>query len=147
MSFEIHPWKVVETGLDKECMRLSESLTSTGNGYMGMRGNFEEDYTGDTHLGTYIGGVWFPDKTRVGWWKNGYPQYGRQRRCRAEGQFRTATATGERAALPAKQKFAPKPAKLKAAPLQQGQRSGFGHQYLRLRAASAFFLRFTLGFS
>ena len=43
--------------------------------------------------------------------------------------------------------FAPKPAKLKAAPLQQGQRSGFGHQYLRLRAASAFFLRFTLGFS
>lgn len=26
MSFEIHPWKVVETGLDKERMRLSESL-------------------------------------------------------------------------------------------------------------------------
>lgn len=75
MSFEIHPWKVVEMGLDKERMRLSESLTSTGNGYMGMRGNFEEDYTGDTHLGTYIGGVWFPDKTRVGWWKNGYPLY------------------------------------------------------------------------
>ena len=42
---------------------------------MGMRGNFEEDYTGNTHLGTYIGGVWFPDKTRVGWWKNGYPLY------------------------------------------------------------------------
>ena len=75
MSYEIHPWKVVETRLDKERMRLSESLTSTGNGYMGMRGNFEEDYTGDTHLGTYIGGVWFPDKTRVGWWKNGYPLY------------------------------------------------------------------------
>ena len=75
MSFEIHPWKVVETRLDKERMRLSESLTSTGNGYMGMRGNFEEDYTGDTHLGTYVGGVWFPDKTRVGWWKNGYPLY------------------------------------------------------------------------
>ena len=75
MSFIIHPWKVAETSLDKETMRLSESLTSTGNGYMGMRGNFEEDYSGDTHLGTYIGGVWFPDKTRVGWWKNGYPQY------------------------------------------------------------------------
>lgn len=75
MGFEIHPWKVVERELDKRHMRLSESLTSTGNGYMGMRGNFEEDYSGDTHLGTYIGGVWFPDKTRVGWWKNGYPQY------------------------------------------------------------------------
>ena len=75
MAYEIHPWKVIETGFEPDKMRLSESLTSTGNGYMGMRGNFEEDYSGDTHLGTYIGGVWFPDKTRVGWWKNGYPQY------------------------------------------------------------------------
>lgn len=75
MSFEIHPWKVIEKGFSKKSVRLAESLTSTGNGYMGMRGNFEEDYSGNTHLGTYIGGVWFPDKTRVGWWKNGYPQY------------------------------------------------------------------------
>ncbi len=75
MGFIIHPWKVVEEGLDQSRLRLSESLTSIGNGYMGMRGNFEEDYSGDTHLGAYIGGVWFPDKTRVGWWKNGYPQY------------------------------------------------------------------------
>lgn len=75
MAFLIDPWKVVEEGFDKASVRLSESLASTGNGYMGMRGNFEEDFTGDTHIGTYIGGVWFPDKTRVGWWKNGYPQY------------------------------------------------------------------------
>ncbi|MDD3242228.1 MAG: glycoside hydrolase family 65 protein [Eubacteriales bacterium] len=73
--FNIHPWKLIETQLHREDMRLSESLTSTGNGYMGMRGNFEEKYTGDSHRGTYIGGVWFPDKTRVGWWKNGYPLY------------------------------------------------------------------------
>ncbi|MBR3874072.1 MAG: glycoside hydrolase family 65 protein [Clostridia bacterium] len=75
MICEIHPWKIAEKTLHKDQMRLFESLTSTGNGYMGMRGNFEEDYSGDTHLGTYIGGVWFPDKTRVGWWKNGYPHY------------------------------------------------------------------------
>lgn len=75
MAFEVHPWKVVERGFDQAAVRLSESLTSTGNGYMGMRGNFEEDFSGNTHIGTYIGGVWFPDKTRVGWWKNGYPQY------------------------------------------------------------------------
>ena len=66
MAYEIHPWKVIETSLEPEKMRLSESLTSIGNGYMGMRGNFEEDYSGDTHLGAYIGGVWFPDKTKVG---------------------------------------------------------------------------------
>ena len=75
MSFTVHPWKVVETGWEPAQMRLGESLTSLGNGYMGLRGNFEEDYSGDTHRGTYLGGVWFPDKTRVGWWKNGYPQY------------------------------------------------------------------------
>ena len=75
MAFVIHPWKVMEKGLDRENIRFSESLTSIGNGYMGMRGNFEEDYSGNTHLGTYLAGVWFPDKTRVGWWKNGYPQY------------------------------------------------------------------------
>ncbi len=75
MSYTVHPWKLIQKGLDPENIRLSESLMSLGNGYMGMRGNFEEDYSGDAHVGTYIGGVWFPDKTRVGWWKNGYPEY------------------------------------------------------------------------
>lgn len=73
--FEIDEWKVKTTVLDKNERRLQESLTSIGNGYMGMRGNFEEAYTGDHHRGSYIGGVWYPDKTRVGWWKNGYPEY------------------------------------------------------------------------
>lgn len=73
--FGIHPWKVATTELDKENRRLQESLTSLGNGYMGMRGNFEEAYSGDHHQGTYMAGVWYPDKTRVGWWKNGYPEY------------------------------------------------------------------------
>lgn len=73
--FEIDEWKVKTTVLDKEERRLQESLTSIGNGYMGMRGNFEEAYSGDHHRGSYIGGVWYPDKTRVGWWKNGYPEY------------------------------------------------------------------------
>ena len=75
MSFAVHPWKVVEKTWQPDRMRLEESLMSLGNGYMGMRGNFEEDYSGDSHRGTYLGGVWFPDRTRVGWWKNGYPQY------------------------------------------------------------------------
>ncbi|MGN8844921.1 glycoside hydrolase family 65 protein [Niallia sp. HCP3S3_B10] len=73
--FEINSWKLISNKLEKKEKRLQESLTSIGNGYMGMRGNFEEGYSGDFHQGTYIAGVWFPDKTRVGWWKNGYPQY------------------------------------------------------------------------
>ncbi|GAB5051544.1 glycoside hydrolase family 65 protein [Pediococcus ethanolidurans] len=74
-TFEIDPWKIVTHKLDKQNKRLQESMTSIGNGYMGMRGMFEEDYSADTHSGIYIGGVWYPDKTVVGWWKNGYPKY------------------------------------------------------------------------
>ncbi|WP_416828723.1 glycoside hydrolase family 65 protein [Ectobacillus polymachus] len=73
--FDIDPWKIIENKLNKEDFRLAESMTSIGNGHMGMRGNFEETYSGDFHRGSYIAGVWFPDKTRVGWWKNGYPDY------------------------------------------------------------------------
>jgi len=73
--FDINSWKLTTNEFNKEDIRLYESLTSLGNGYMGMRGNFEEGFSGDSHIGTYIGGVWFPDKTRVGWWKNGYPAY------------------------------------------------------------------------
>ncbi|OJF90300.1 glycoside hydrolase family 65 protein [Alkalibacterium sp. 20] len=71
---KIDPWKVITNDVKKD-KRVQESLTSIGNGYMGLRGNFEEGYSGDTHLGTYIAGVWYPDKTRVGWWKIGYPEY------------------------------------------------------------------------
>lgn len=73
--FHIDEWKIVENTLHLEDNRLAESMMSLGNGHMGLRGNFEEDFSGDTHQGTYIGGVYYPDKTRVGWWKNGYPEY------------------------------------------------------------------------
>ncbi|WP_125570960.1 glycoside hydrolase family 65 protein [Lacticaseibacillus songhuajiangensis] len=73
--FEIDPWLVQTHEFSKTDKRLQESITAIGNGYMGMRGNFEEGYSGDHLQGTYIGGTWYPDKTRVGWWKNGYPEY------------------------------------------------------------------------
>ena len=68
-------WSILEEGFDAETVKSSESLFSIGNGVMGQRANFEEQYTGDTFQGSYIGGVYYPDKTRVGWWKNGYPEY------------------------------------------------------------------------
>ena len=42
---------------------------------MGQRANFEEQYSGETFQGSYIAGIYYPDKTKVGWWKNGYPEY------------------------------------------------------------------------
>ena len=70
-----HPWKIIEEGLLPEYNMVSESIFSLGNGKIGQRGNFEEYYSGDTLRGNYISGVYYPDKTRVGWWKNGYPEY------------------------------------------------------------------------
>ncbi len=68
-------WSIIEEGFDAERVTASESLFSIGNGAMGQRANFEEAYSGDTLQGSYIGGIYYPDKTRVGWWKNGYPEY------------------------------------------------------------------------
>jgi maltose phosphorylase len=68
-------WSIIEEGFDKERVKSSESLFSIGNGAMGQRANFEENYTGKTFQGSYIAGIYYPDKTKVGWWKNGYPKY------------------------------------------------------------------------
>lgn len=68
-------WSIIEEGFDQEQVKSSESLFSIGNGAMGQRANFEEQYSGETFQGSYIAGVYYPDKTKVGWWKNGYPEY------------------------------------------------------------------------
>ncbi len=68
-------WLIIEEGFNSALNRVSESIFSIGNGRMGQRANFEETYTGETLQGNYVAGVYYPDKTRVGWWKNGYPEY------------------------------------------------------------------------
>ena len=68
-------WSLIEEGFEADRVKSSESLFSIGNGAMGQRANFEEQYSGATFQGSYIAGVYYPDKTRVGWWKNGYPEY------------------------------------------------------------------------
>jgi maltose phosphorylase len=73
--FKIDEWHIIEEGFHPELNREAESIFSLGNGYMGQRANFEEHYSGDSLPGSYIAGIYYPDKTRVGWWKNGYPEY------------------------------------------------------------------------
>jgi maltose phosphorylase len=72
---KVDPWKIIEEGFKPELHEISESLCSIGNGHMGQRAMFEEKYSGHTLQGSYMAGVYYPDKTRVGWWKNGYPEY------------------------------------------------------------------------
>jgi maltose phosphorylase len=68
-------WSIIEEGFDVDRVKSSESLFSIGNGAMGQRANFEEHYSAKTFQGSYIAGIYYPDKTKVGWWKNGYPEY------------------------------------------------------------------------
>jgi maltose phosphorylase len=73
--FKIDEWKIIEEGFSAHHHTIAESVFSLGNGRMGQRANFEEAYSGETLQGNYVAGVYYPDKTRVGWWKNGYPEY------------------------------------------------------------------------
>ena len=68
-------WCIIEEGFNPENQRSSESIFSLGNGHIGQRANFEEQYSGNSLQGNYIAGIYYPDKTKVGWWKNGYPEY------------------------------------------------------------------------
>ncbi len=68
-------WCIIEEGFSKDFHLASESAFSLGNEYFGQRANFEEHYSGKTLKGSYIAGIYYPDKTKVGWWKNGYPDY------------------------------------------------------------------------
>jgi maltose phosphorylase len=71
---KIDEWNIIEEGFDPHLNKISESIFSLGNGRMGQRANFEETYSGETLPGNYVAGVYYPDKTRVGWWKNGDPE-------------------------------------------------------------------------
>ncbi len=54
----IHPWKIIEEGFDPERKRVSESIFSLGNEYQGVRGFFDEGYSGDSLTGCYLNGVY-----------------------------------------------------------------------------------------
>lgn len=56
--FKIDPWKIVEEGFAPEYAMTAESVFSLGNEYMGVRGYFEEGYSGQTLLGSYFNGVY-----------------------------------------------------------------------------------------
>lgn len=72
---QTNEWNIMEEGFHPNTLRACESIFSLGNGRFGQRGNFEETYSGDTLPGSYVAGITFLDRTRVGWWKNGYPRF------------------------------------------------------------------------
>lgn len=56
--FRIHPWQVVEEGFDPAHGEVGESIFSLGNEYTGIRGYFDEGYSGASLQGCYLNGVY-----------------------------------------------------------------------------------------
>lgn len=56
--FVTHPWQVVEDGFDPEHSQVAESVFSLGNEYTGLRGYFDEGYSGSSLQGSYLNGVY-----------------------------------------------------------------------------------------
>ena len=65
MSLLIDEWRIIQEDFLPEENRYFESIMSSGNGRMGLRGNHEEDYSGDTLKGTYVSGVYYRIKPKL----------------------------------------------------------------------------------
>ncbi|MGA2975090.1 MAG: glycosyl hydrolase family 65 protein [Spirochaetia bacterium] len=62
--FMVDPWMIIEEGFVPSHGRVAESVFSLANEFMGVRGYFEEGYSGDRLLGSYINGVYADDVER-----------------------------------------------------------------------------------
>src|SRR3972149_2899631 len=54
----VHPWKIVEEGFHPDRSQGSESLFSLANEHQGVRGYFDEGYTGESLVGVYLNGIY-----------------------------------------------------------------------------------------
>lgn len=56
--YKTDPWRIVEKGFNPAYSMVSESIFSLGNEFMGVRGYFEEGYSGDSLIGSYFNGIY-----------------------------------------------------------------------------------------
>ena len=56
--YSAEPWRVTEHHFMKNEYKLNETIFSLGNGYLGVRGGFEEGFSGSQMNGTYINGFY-----------------------------------------------------------------------------------------
>jgi len=55
---KVDPWKIIEEGFEKKRSRISESMFCLANEFMGIRGYFEEGYSGNRLLGSYFNNLY-----------------------------------------------------------------------------------------
>ncbi|HBL36573.1 MAG TPA: family 65 glycosyl hydrolase [Firmicutes bacterium] len=75
--YPAHEWEIVEERFQVENNLRNETVFSLGNGYLGMRGNFEEGYNGPAGTsveGTYINGFYDTELLKYPEVAHGYPE-------------------------------------------------------------------------
>lgn len=71
IPYELDEWKIIESRFDPELLSHSESIFSLSNGYIGIRGAFEENDPA-YHRGTYINGFYETESIVYGEKFHGY---------------------------------------------------------------------------
>ncbi|HKL74573.1 MAG TPA: glycoside hydrolase family 65 protein, partial [Halanaerobiales bacterium] len=67
--YDYEPWRITEDKFKVENNHHNESIFALGNGYMGLRGTLEEDYSGPketTTPGFYINGIYGSERIIYG---------------------------------------------------------------------------------
>jgi len=54
----VDPWKIIEEGFHPDRSEVSESLFSLSNEHQGVRGFFDEGYSGKSLVGVYLNGIY-----------------------------------------------------------------------------------------
>jgi maltose phosphorylase len=57
----LEPWKITDEGFDPDLSRVAESVFSLANEHIGVRGVFEEGYSGDSLRDCFVSGVYAMD--------------------------------------------------------------------------------------
>jgi len=77
-QFAVHPWRIIEEEFSVDDNHHNEAIFSIGNGYMGLRGTLEEDYSGPaetTTPGFYINGIYDSEEIVYGEEAPNLPKY------------------------------------------------------------------------
>lgn len=76
-TLELDPWRIIERGIETEHKKKHETIFSLGNGYLGLRGSFEEDKPDHTSdRGAYVNGIYDFQPYVYNWRRTAYPPRG-----------------------------------------------------------------------
>jgi alpha,alpha-trehalose phosphorylase len=77
-TLEVDPWRIIEREVPNEHRKKHETIFSLGNGYLGLRGSFEEGTADDPNSdrGAYVNGIYDYYPYVYNWRRTAYPPRG-----------------------------------------------------------------------